>query len=162
MNPKRTRTNLLALTAFALLLTIWFVSRAKSDDYMIPHHPPQDMLLHERFYSTWNTHGGDSCCNRGDCYPTRAVFDDALGLWRAERREDHRMIVIPKSVYDPDHPERERESPDGQSHLCAPSPYAVQLHLSEPPSIPLPRSKTDPYFIPQPDKVLCFTPGEGH
>lgn len=129
---------------------------------MMPHHPPQDMLLHEKFYSTWKTHSGDSCCNNGDCYPTRAKFDKNIGLWRAERREDHKMILIPKSVYDPENPERERESPDGQSHLCAPSPLAIQLELSDPMApVPLPPMRFH-RELPQKDKVLCFTPGEGN
>ncbi len=84
-----------------------------------PHHPAKDMQLHTELYSNWKTPKGNSCCNNADCYPTRARFNKQTGLWEAMRRKTERWIVIPKSVYDNDDPNR-LESPDGQAHLCAP------------------------------------------
>jgi len=33
------------------------------------HHPPTDMPLHEKFYSTWYMpdNPAKSCCNKADC-----------------------------------------------------------------------------------------------
>ncbi len=81
------------------------------------HHPPQDMELHEKFYSTWfmPDEPSKSCCNKADCYPTLVKYQD--GQWWAMRREDHRFIPIPwKKV------EVNRNNPDGRNHLCAPPP----------------------------------------
>ena len=52
------------------------------------HHPPKDMALHERFYSTWHMPDNPalSCCNNADCYPTDVKFVD--GRIYAKRRED--------------------------------------------------------------------------
>jgi hypothetical protein len=39
------------------------------------HHPAQDQLLHEKFYSTWHMPDNPafSCCNNADCYPTEKL-----------------------------------------------------------------------------------------
>src|SRR5262245_23677332 len=57
------------------------------------HHPPQDQLLHERFYSTWHMPDNPalSCCNKADCYPTDVKFDN--GRIYARRREDGKYIL---------------------------------------------------------------------
>jgi len=54
----------------------------------LSHHPPQDQLLHEKFYSTWRMpdHPSVSCCNDADCYPTEIRYVD--GNIYAKRRED--------------------------------------------------------------------------
>jgi hypothetical protein len=78
-------------------------------------HPPQDMEVHEKFYSTWfmPDEPSKSCCNKADCYPTLVRYQD--GQWWAMRREDHKFIPIPwKKV--------EINNPDGRNHLCAPPP----------------------------------------
>jgi hypothetical protein len=38
----------------------------------VHHHPPQDQLLHERFYSKWQMPDNPflSCRNEADCHPT--------------------------------------------------------------------------------------------
>lgn len=80
-------------------------------------HPAQDMLLHEKFYSTWfmPDQPEKSCCNKADCYPTIARFQN--GQWWAQRREDGEWLPIPwKKV------EMRRDNPDGRSHVCAPPP----------------------------------------
>ena len=83
------------------------------------HHPPQDRLLHERFYSTWHMPDNPSvsCCNEADCYPTEIKYVD--GNIYAKRREDGKYIPIP-----PQKVERNRDNPDGRNHLCAPPPSA--------------------------------------
>lgn len=81
------------------------------------HHPPQDQLLHEKFYSTWHMRGNPSvsCCNNADCYPAEVKYID--GDIYAKCREDGRYIRIP-----PEKVERNRDNLDGRNHLCAPPP----------------------------------------
>ena len=81
------------------------------------HHPPRDMALHEKFYSTWHMPDNPSlsCCNNVDCYPTDIKYLD--GNIYARRREDGKYILIP-----PQKVEHNRDNPDGQNHLCAPPP----------------------------------------
>ena len=81
------------------------------------HHPPQDMELHEKFYSTWYMpdQPSKSCCNKADCYPTQVKYQD--GQWWALRREDQRYIPVPWQKV-----EINRNNPDGRNHLCAPPP----------------------------------------
>jgi hypothetical protein len=80
-------------------------------------HPPEDMALHEKFYSTWHMPDNPalSCCNNADCYPTDVKYVD--GKIYAQRREDGKYILIP-----PQKVERSRDNPDGRNHLCAPPP----------------------------------------
>jgi hypothetical protein len=88
------------------------------------HHPPQDQLLHEKFYSKWHMPDNPtlSCCNEADCYPTEIKYVD--GNLYAKRREDGKYISIP-----PEKVERNRDNPDGRNHLCAPPPSAY--HTSD-------------------------------
>jgi len=97
-------------------------------------HPPQDEPLHEKFYSTWYMpdNPSKSCCNKADCYPTEIKY--VGGAIYARRREDGKYIPIP-----PQKVERNRDNPDGRSHLCAPPPNS--LHA--------------------PDTVFCFSLGGG-
>jgi len=85
------------------------------------HHPPQDRLLHEKFYSTWRMpdHPSVSCCNDADCYPTEIRYID--GNIYAKRREDGKYIPIPPAKV-----ERNRDNPDGRNHLCAPPPNLLR------------------------------------
>lgn len=84
------------------------------------HHPPQDMPLHEKFYSNWYMpdQPGKLCCNKVDCYPTEAKFE--RNKWWAKRREDGKWLAIPYEKV-----ERNREMPDPRAHLCAPPPTAT-------------------------------------
>jgi hypothetical protein len=97
-------------------------------------HPPQDLAVHEKFYSTWYMPDNPkkSCCNKADCYPTEIRMQD--GSIFAKRREDGKFIWVP-----PQKVERHRDNPDGRNHLCAPPPTA---------SYP-------------PDTVFCFALGGG-
>jgi hypothetical protein len=85
-------------------------------------HPPRDAELHEQFYSTWNMPNGGkeritSCCNKHDCYPTQ--FRQRNGRWQFLRREDQQWVSIPDGLMEHEQSDP-RESPDGQSHVCAP------------------------------------------
>lgn len=97
-------------------------------------HPPQDVPLHLQFYRNWfmPDQPNKSCCNMADCYPTEAIIKN--GQWYARRREDGKFIHIPDAKI-----ERNRDNPDGRSHMCAPPPR--------------PGDPADPVF--------CFTLGAG-
>ena len=77
----------IAGTAFGALVPAGRAALAQEEHR---HHPPQDMPLHERFYSTWfmPDEPTKSCCNMADCYPTTVQYHD--GQWWAMRREDHK------------------------------------------------------------------------
>jgi hypothetical protein len=110
--------------------TMFLVSTAAAQH----QHPPQDEALHEKFYSSWYMpdNPAKSCCNKADCYPTEVKF--VGGNVYARRREDGKYIPIP-----PQKVERNRDNPDGRSHVCAPPPNS---------------------FYP-PDTVFCFSLGGG-
>jgi hypothetical protein len=84
-------------------------------------HPPQDMPLHEKFYSTWYMPDNPtkSCCNKADCYPTEVKHVGTTLL--ARRREDGAWIVVP-----PQKIEHNRDNPDGRNHVCMPPPTSSQ------------------------------------
>ncbi|KJC56678.1 hypothetical protein UP10_32435 [Bradyrhizobium sp. LTSPM299] len=104
-----------SLQGICLCCTVTMPAQAQEDG--LRHHPPQDQLLHEKFYSTWHMpdHPAVSCCNDADCYPTEVEYVD--GNLYAKRREDGKFILIP-----PEKIERHRDNPDGRNHLCAPPP----------------------------------------
>src|SRR6266436_10414036 len=64
-------------------------------DHAMRHHPPQDLPLHEKFYSKWHMPDNPtvSCCNEADCYPTEIKYID--GDIYAKRREDGKYISVP-------------------------------------------------------------------
>lgn len=84
------------------------------------NHPPQDVPIHEQFYSTWVKPDNPkaSCCSKQDCYPTEVRFRD--GDIYAKRREDGIWMRVP-----PQKIERHRDNPDGRNHVCAPPPYQL-------------------------------------
>ena len=91
----------------------------QAQDAGLHRHPPQDRLLHEKFYSTWRMPDNPmaSCCNDADCYPTEIKYVD--GQIYAKRREDGKFIPIPAEKV-----ERNKDNPDARNHLCAPPPRA--------------------------------------
>lgn len=97
-------------------------------------HPAADVPLHEQFYSTWYMPDNPtkSCCNKADCYPTEMKYDEKGRIF-AKRREDGKWLYVK-----PEKIERNRDSPDGRNHLCAPPP----VHYP-------------------PDTVFCFALGGG-
>src|SRR3954466_1515301 len=80
-------------------------------------HPPQDVALHEKFYSTWYMPDNPtkSCCNKADCYPTEVSYRN--GEIYALRREDRKWLRVP-----PEKVEHNRDNPDGRNHMGAPPP----------------------------------------
>ncbi len=82
------------------------------------HHPPQDVGIHNRFYSNWMKpdQPNVSCCSDHDCYPTEARFTN--GEWFARRREDGKWLHVPKEKI-----EVNRDNPDGRNHMCAHPPH---------------------------------------
>jgi hypothetical protein len=90
----------------------------------VQNHSESD--LHIRFYSTWMRPNGvntrkASCCNMIDCYAT--VIRHNGGKWEGLRREDKKWIFIPNDILEENlNDSMARESPDHQSHMCAPRP----------------------------------------
>lgn len=74
-----------------------------------PH--PRD--IHARFYSSWMMPDNPtlSCCHDQDCSPAASKFEH--GRWLARRSDAEPWIPIPEAKI-----ERNRDSPDGRSHLC--------------------------------------------
>lgn len=79
------------------------------------HHPVADMPLHEKFYSTWYMpdQPTKSCCNNQDCAPVSEVRFVG-GHIEARRVSDGQWLRIPRNKM-----ELNRDSPDGNSHLCS-------------------------------------------
>jgi hypothetical protein len=99
------------------------------------HHHVGATAAVDRFYSTWfkPDNPTKSCCNQQDCYATPSKFED--GQWWAMRRDDDKYLPIPWEKI-----EKNRDSPDGRSHLCAPTA----------------NNRSYP-----PDTVFCFVLGGG-
>jgi hypothetical protein len=106
------------LSCRCLVACLGFTFPAKALEH---HHPPQDVEVHEKFYSTWYMPDNPtkSCCNKMDCYPTEIKYVGATLL--ARRREDGAWIVIP-----PQKIELNRDNPDGRNHVCMPPPNHSQ------------------------------------
>jgi hypothetical protein len=53
------------------------------------HHPPQDRLLHEKFYSTWHMPNNPSvsCCNDADATQPKSSTSTATSTQNAEKTE---------------------------------------------------------------------------
>ncbi|HEY0801496.1 MAG TPA: hypothetical protein VGD54_11685 [Steroidobacteraceae bacterium] len=117
--------NLLCKLLLSICLCCLLAAEVQAQDGQgqagLHRHPPQDQLLHEKFYSTWHMPDNPSvsCCNDADCYPTEIKYVD--GNIYAKRREDGKYILIPAEKV-----ERNRDNPDGRNHLCAPPPNAVR------------------------------------
>ena len=65
------------------------------------------------FYQTWMRpdNRAMSCCHDKDCAPAQSRLMG--GKWQARNTDDEPWLDIPESKI-----ERERDSPDGRSHLC--------------------------------------------
>lgn len=101
------------LPALILMVTMQFASA----------HKPEHMKLHEMFYQTWMQpdNRNVSCCSNEDCEPAQAYEKD--GFWYARKISEietypEYVRIPPKKV------EYDRDSPDGQSHICG-RRYAV-------------------------------------
>src|SRR3954454_16303366 len=111
----------LLLYATALLSALVLYQALMRSAVAQHNHPPQDVQLHEKFYSTWfmPDEPTKSCCNKADCYPTEIKY--VGGNIYAQRREDGKYLRVPAEKV-----ERNRDSPDGRSHLCAPPPESMR------------------------------------
>lgn len=96
------------------LVLIFLASRSHTQEH---YHPPQDVQMHEKFYSNWMRPDDQelSCCNMQDCYPTE--FKKIGRTWFAQRREDGEWIAIPPEKF-----EHNRDNPDGRNHVCMQPP----------------------------------------
>lgn len=115
------------------LLAVLFITAANAQEHH--GHPPQDMAIHEKFYSTWMmpSNRNVSCCHNEDCSPAESKLEN--GHWVARKvGEEGEFTEIP-----PDRVEQERDSPDGRSHLCGRRYGFTQGGLT----------------------VFCFVPGSG-
>ena len=67
---------LLLAIALPLPLITGVEAEEAGQDAAHRHHPPQDELLHEKFYSSWRMPDNPvmSCCNSADCYPTEIRY----------------------------------------------------------------------------------------
>lgn len=76
-------------------------------------HPPEHSAIHEKFYKGWARpdNRAYSCCSLEDCAPAQSKMVD--GKWFSRFSDNEEWIEIP-----PQKIETERDSPDGQSHLC--------------------------------------------
>jgi hypothetical protein len=102
---------------FLLGLFVVLLSHAKAQEM---GHRPQDMALHEQFYSTWKIpeNGKErkrSCCNKVDCEPRKVKKEN--GVWYVWFRIQNRWLPIPENLIESNQSDP-RESPDGQSHVC--------------------------------------------
>lgn len=66
-----------------------------------------------QFYQSWMQpdNRSVSCCHDEDCAPAQSRLVD--GKWQARNSDDEEWLDIPTRKV-----ETERDSPDGQSHLC--------------------------------------------
>ena len=92
-------------------------------------HRPEDMELHEKFYSNWyrpdldlrdprgdpNGRRLNSCCNKQDCEPAEIVYQN--GHYFAKLRTANGPVLIPDVIIEANQSDP-RESPDGRSHVC--------------------------------------------
>jgi hypothetical protein len=75
----------LVLTSLAAIAIAFFITIAIGAASAQEHrHPQQDEQLHYKFYSTWMMPDNPkrSCCNKADCYPTEARFEDGRRVAR--------------------------------------------------------------------------------
>lgn len=98
------------LIAVGIIVAFGF-SLAYAQDHK---HPPQDQAAHDRFYKNWMMpdNRAVSCCHGEDCSPAESRFEN--GRWLARKIGDPGTFspVPPQKI------ERDRDSPDGRSHLC--------------------------------------------
>jgi hypothetical protein len=110
-----------AVLAFSAYFELSQAQTQQQDPAQAHHHPPADIPIHEKFYSTWRMpdRPTSSCCNNRDCYPTEVRFRG--GFWEAKRREDGVYVRIPWEKV-----EQHRDNPDGRSHVCMPPPASYR------------------------------------
>lgn len=102
------------LCSFVALVALLGVAFAQEEHR---GHKPEHMELHNQFYSTWMMpdNRAISCCHDEDCEPAEAHQEN--GVWYARKVSEAESypeyIRIPENKV-----ERDRDSPDGRSHIC--------------------------------------------
>jgi hypothetical protein len=94
------------------ILAALFIGSVRAQEHH--GHAPQDMAIHEKFYSTWMMpdNRGVSCCHNEDCSPAESRFEN--GHWLARKvGDDGDWTAVPDGKV-----ERDRDTPDGRSHIC--------------------------------------------
>lgn len=78
-------------------------------------HPPQDHAIHYQFYNSWMmpSNRAISCCHEEDCAPAESKFENGHWLARKVSESDGPFTPIPDERI-----ERDRDTPDGRSHIC--------------------------------------------
>ena len=101
------------LAFFICVILMWIVLIVQAHSEEMTGHRPQDMEIHRQFYQDWMQpdHPWASCCHEKDCQPAASKFED--GHWWAKWEEMTTWVQIPDAKV-----ERNRESPDGRSHMC--------------------------------------------
>jgi hypothetical protein len=101
------------ILAFGLilgLLAALFIGSVKAQEH---RHPVEHQSLHEKFYRDWMMpdNRSISCCHDEDCKPAQSR--QLNGKWQARHSDADEWSDVPAYKI-----ETERDSPDGQSHLC--------------------------------------------
>ena len=108
---------LLKLCGLVLLWVCLAIAAAVLTARGQPHHHPTETITGAaaRFYETWMRpdQPSVSCCNQMDCATVSAVRFVG-GQIEAQRKSDGAWLRIP-----PEKIEHDRDSPDGQSHMCS-------------------------------------------
>lgn len=107
----------------AILIALWLLLLAALMFYSLAHADAQEhqhpgATIHGatgQFYETWQRPDmpSSSCCSKADCDIAVDVKQIA-GQWWARKKSGGPMTSIPAEKI-----EQRRDSPDGQSHLCA-------------------------------------------
>jgi len=119
MGPSMRQLLALRLSLYLVALGLGFflgVMVAKAEE-----HDHAQLGSAGEFYAKWNMPNSgrprtNSCCSMHDCYAT--AIKNVGGTWFGRHRETGKWVVIPDSKLEELQPD-ERESPDGQSHMCA-------------------------------------------
>lgn len=103
---------------YAIAVMLWLLMPASAQ--VLHHHEGMTEAV-DRFYSYWlQPNNGNrritGCCNRIDCYPTETKTIG--GNWWFMHRETRSWLPVPSNRVEHLQPDP-RESPDGQSHVCA-------------------------------------------
>jgi len=109
---------IVAMAAILAMMILWLAVLLAGAHAQEEHsgHKPEHMELHRQFYSTWMmpSNRNVSCCHDQDCEPAEAHMIN--GQWFARKESEaatEDFSPVPDSKI-----ERERDTPDGRSHIC--------------------------------------------
>lgn len=110
---------MIALRTIVVMLML-SVTPSLAAEQQLHHHEGASGVV-DQFYSYWlRPNAGKprtaSCCNKLDCYATKAY--KVGSHWFFIHRETQKPRIVPDEVVE--HLQSDpRESPDGESHVCA-------------------------------------------